>query len=119
MSDAIHEIMAEACADAGYVAAQRPVPTDGTETAYVSWQVQTGVFRAAASNRPRRMRITVAVDLWSRAQPTGREVIELMRVLRDHGLHPVSWGPEDFEEDTLWHHMPITCHWYTDYSEEG
>ena len=83
------------------------VPVRGTGQIYLSFfQVSSRLVRA--SNGARRVISTMQVDIWSR-QAVSPEVYVVAKALQHAGLTVSSWGPQIYEEDTRWHHMPITC----------
>lgn len=85
-------------------------PIRGGEETYLSFFEVLGRPDAHASNKPRRITHTMQVDIWSRTQ-IGPEFPAVARALRDADIIVASWGPADYEADTRWHHLPITCYW--------
>ena len=89
---------------AGFTVAQRPVM--GSGSCYVSFFLVSGGVHSA-SNRVQRYRTMLQVDLWSRAQAAA-EIKTLLAALDGAGFAIRDYGPEIYEEDTRWHHVPIT-----------
>ncbi len=83
------------------------IPVTGDEPTYVSWQMVVAVPKRA-SNGTLRAITTFQVDIWSRL-PIGPELYPVLKALTHAGIVVQRWGPALYEQDTRWHHMPITC----------
>ena len=79
------------------------------------WEV-LGQPTAHASDRAQRIAHTMQVDIYAR-HPIGPELVEVRKALRAAGIRVGSWGPADYEQQTHWHHMPITCY-YAEHKEQ-
>ena len=88
-------------------ASQRPAKPQET---YVSWFEVLAQPALSASNAPRRTEHMVQVDVYSK-QPPAELVRLVVELLRGAQVRVSSYGPLDFESDTGYHHMPITCWW--------
>lgn len=99
------EAIQAALAACGYPAAQ--IPVTGDAPVYVSWQMVVAL-PATASNGIRRIITTFQVDIWGRL-PIGPELYPVLRALIGAGIGVQRWGPAIYEQDTRWHHLPITC----------
>lgn len=103
----LEEIVYNALRQTGIEVTQLPVV--GTARKYLTWYEVTGTFERYASNAPKRVNHMITVDLYTRESPLSSEVMEILMTLRRNGIDPVSWGALDYENDTKWYHMPITC----------
>ena len=97
-----------------YPVTQQPIV--GAAPVYLTFFEVLGQPDAYASNRPQRTIHTMQVDIWGR-QPIGPEFITVAKALRAAGIRVASWGPQDYEPDTRWHHLPITCYHSTETEE--
>ena len=99
------EIVKQALAACPYPVTQKPVA--GTQPVYLSFE-QIYARPVRASNGMRRAVSTMQVDIWSR-QSVSPELYPVMRALEAAGVRVQGWGPQIYEQDTRWHHLPITC----------
>lgn len=84
------------------------IPVEGKGPIYVSFTEVSGRPTMYASNKPRTVEHMMQVDIWSR-MPISPEVMVVVKALWAGGIMVVDWGPQMYEDDTGWHHMPITC----------
>lgn len=101
-----NKVFQSALASTPYPVTQRPVV--GKEPVYLTFFEILGRPDAYASNQPRRIEHTYQVDIFSR-MPAGPEIEIVFAALKRAGIRVTSWGPVDYETDTKWHHLPITC----------
>lgn len=94
-----------ALASCPYPVTQKPVK--GTEPVYLSFELVT-TRPVSASNDLKKIISTIQVDIWSR-QAISPEVYPVVRALIHGGVVVQSWGPQIYEDDTRWHHLPVTC----------
>lgn len=99
------EAITRALAACPYEATQ--VPVRGKGPTYVSYQLVSGK-PVSASNAAQRWIATMQVDIWSR-RAVAPELYPVLKALADGGITVTRWGPQMYEDDTGWHHMPITC----------
>ena len=92
-------------------------PIKGDAPVYLSFFEVLGQPDAFASNTAQRTRHTMQVDIWGR-QAIGPEFPTVVKALRTAGILVGSWGPADYEQDTRWHHLPVTCYYSTKETEE-
>lgn len=92
------------------------IPVKGDAPVYLSFFEVLGRPDAYASNKARRVIHTMQVDIWGR-QAIGPEFPAVAKALRAAGVRVASWGPADYEQDTRWHHLPITCYYTTEMEE--
>lgn len=97
-----------------YPVTQRPVKGDAP--VYLTFWEIMGHPTAHASNRAQRITHTVQVDIFAR-QAVAPELDVVRKALTAAGIRVGSWGPADYESDTGWHHMPITCY-YAEINEQ-
>lgn len=97
-----------------YPVTQQPIK--GDVPVYLSFFEVLGQPSSYASNRPQRVRYTMQVDIWGR-QAIGPEFPAVAKALRAAGITVASWGPADYETETRWHHLPITCFYSTTTAE--
>ena len=84
-------------------------PVTGPDPCYLTYEEVQGRYTAHASNQAQRITHMIQVDIFSR-QAVGPELTEVRAALGLAGANVVSWGPEQYEPDTRWHHLPITCY---------
>ncbi|MBR4081348.1 MAG: hypothetical protein IKK21_06150 [Clostridia bacterium] len=87
-------------------------PAMGDAPVYLSFFEVLGRPDSFASNEARRVIHTMQVDIWGR-QAIGPEFLVVAQALRAAGVRVSSWGPADYEQDTRWHHLPVTCYYTT------
>lgn len=104
----VHETLERALSALPCPAGRRPV-ADRPDT-YVSWFEVLGQPALHASNRIRRFERIMQVDIFSK-QPIDGLRKEVLALLKEAGLIISSEGPEDYESDTRYRHLPITCSW--------
>ena len=78
------------------------------EQTYIALLVLSTDIGLSAGNRPRRRTQRVQVDLYSLA-PMDALCDRAIRTLEEAGCVVASAGPETYETDTKYHHMPIIC----------
>lgn len=91
----------------GIEVTQRPVT--GTASRYLTFNVTMGALAQYASNTPHRVTHQITVDLFSRDEPVSRDVMDIIMTLHGNGFRVDGWGSCDYEADTRWYHIPITC----------
>ena len=106
----VHESMAQALRE--LPCASGHAPLGARPDTYVSWFEVLAQPALDASDRPRRLAHTLQVDLYSR-NPTDTLLAALLTALRRGGFRIASYGPEDYEDDTRFRHMPVTVRFYT------
>jgi len=92
------------------------IPVKGDAPVYLSFFEVLGHPDAYASGEAQRVTHTMQVDIWGR-QAIGPELPAVVKALRAAGVRVGSWGPADYETDTRWHHLPITCYYATNSTE--
>lgn len=103
----IEEIVCEVLAQTGIEVTQRPVT--GTADRYFTFNLNMGTLERYASNRAGRVAHTITIDLFAREDPIAREIIDIVMLLHENGFTVSGWGSADYESDTGWYHVPITC----------
>lgn len=78
---------------------------------YVAWGEVLCVPAARASNRVTRRVHLMQVDIYSK-EPYDKLLAATLTALKEGGFAVSSYGPEGYEADTRYRHMPITCRWY-------
>lgn len=86
------------------------LPAKATAKTYVSWFEVTDSTGYQASNRALRTVYLMQVDIYAK-KPLTDQPEKVKAALRAAGLKIDSGGPEDYEEDTGYHHLPIRCWW--------
>lgn len=110
----VYKVFHDALAATSFPVTQQPVVGDGA--IYLTFFEVIGHPTGFASNQARRIEHIMQVDIFARKQP-GPELVTVLLSLKHEGIQAVSWGPMDYEPDTKWHHLPITCK-YTEISIE-
>ena len=95
-----------------------PAPMKTKPDTYVSWFEVLAQTVLDASNKPRRIDHMIQVDVYSKGA-TEELTALVIRLLQDNGFKLASYGPEDYEEDTRYRHMPITVRYRTAINSEG
>ena len=85
-------------------------PAAGAAEQYVSWFEVSATPTVHASNAAQRIVHVVQVDIYSKPH-YHMLLAEVLLALKGAGLTVSEWGPEDYEEDTGYHHMPISVGW--------
>lgn len=88
-------------------------PADGTQATYVLIKEALGLYAGHVSNAPTRMKHLYQVHVYSKlTDGTYRTIMDqAIALLRAAGIHVKSYGPDDYETDTTYHHIAITCEW--------
>lgn len=73
---------------------------------YLAYDMVAGVPSLVASNDMMRARISYYVHIYARTQPE-EALDDVLTALRASGIAVSSWGADDYETDTGWHHVPI------------
>lgn len=110
----VYEVFQTALTSTPYPVTQLPIR--GNAPVCLAFFEVLGQPAAFASNQAQRIRYTMQVDIYSR-QPIGTELVTVLQALRASGVTVGSWGPADYETDTRWHHLPITCYYSTTITE--
>lgn len=104
----VHEVINAALASLPYEIS-RP-PARGSEQTYVSWFEVDSHTVYQASNDRLRTEYLMQVDIYTRL-PLIEQPDNVRDALRAAGLKIDHSGPEDYEDDTGYHHLPIRCRW--------
>lgn len=91
-----------------YPVTQLPIKED-VPVCLAFWEV-LGQPAAHASNNATRILHTMQVDIYAR-NPIGPELDTVCKALKRAGIRVGNWGPAEYEMQTRWHHMPITCYY--------
>lgn len=85
-------------------------PAGGKNETYITFNQVYGAFVRYRSNRPGRVRHQVQVHVFSRRDDgTHRALMgKAIQVLAAAGVIIVSWGPDEFEDETGYNHIAIT-----------
>ncbi len=88
-------------------------PADGAQETYVLIKEALGKFSGHASNAPTRMKHLYQVHVYSKlADGTYRTIMDAaIALLRAARIHVESYGPDDYETETGYHHIAVTCEW--------
>ncbi|MEA4928587.1 MAG: hypothetical protein VB104_07920 [Candidatus Limiplasma sp.] len=86
----------------------RKWPGKTGETTYIALSFLTLETVVAAGNMPRRRVAHIQVDLYSKLSLDDLTALATV-ALEAAGCPVESEGPETFEDDTQYHHMPIVC----------
>ena len=87
-------------------------PLDEIAETYIAW-MEIIARPVTASNRWSRVQHTLQVDLYSQ-RPLDTLLPIVLHRLRMAGCAVVDWGPETYEKDTRYRHIPITLRLVTD-----
>lgn len=87
-------------------------PVKARPDTYVSWFEVLAQVSLDASDKPRRIEHMLQVDIYSRGA-TEALTDTVLQLLKAGGFRMASYGPEDYEDDTRYRHMPITVRYYT------
>lgn len=104
----VHEVINAALASLPYEIS-RP-PAKGSEQTYVSWFEVDSHTAYQASGERLRTEYLMQVDVYTKL-PLVEQPDAVRDALRAAGLKIDHSGPEDYEEDTGYHHLPIRCRW--------
>lgn len=85
-------------------------PAKGSEQTYLSWFEVDSHTARQASNQRLRTEYLMQVDIYTK-QPLIEQPDAVKDALRAAGLKIDHAGPEDYEEDTGYRHLPIRCRW--------
>jgi alkanesulfonate monooxygenase SsuD/methylene tetrahydromethanopterin reductase-like flavin-dependent oxidoreductase (luciferase family) len=87
------------------------VPAGGKHETYATFNEVYGEYEAYASNDPQRVYHMVQVHVFSkRDDGTHRELFsQAIELLRAAKVKVRSWGPDEYETDTKYHHIAATC----------
>lgn len=111
----IHEAMRQALT--GLAEAVGRTPLSERPDTYIAWTLIRSAPRTA-SNRWFRAEHLVQIDLYSNRALDELLTLTLHR-LRKAGIQVVDWGPETYETDTRYRHIPIDVRLVTDEREEN
>lgn len=91
------------------------LPAGGENETYVTFNQVYGNFSVYSSNKPRRARHMVQVHVFTRREDGYHLTLmdQAVVLLLGEGVRIVSWGPDEYEEDTRYHHIAITTEFYT------
>lgn len=116
MARDVNEVMCAALSTLPWPATQQV--SAGKEDIYLRWSTVLGSYPLYASNAPRRVSYLMTVDIFSKL-PIGDELAQVQAALVAAGIKPTSWGPQYYETDTRYHHLPITCRWEDFVNDKG
>lgn len=111
----VNEVIAQALDGLGCPATRTPAA--GRDDVYLTWSVIRMTPDAYASNLPRRMAYLVQVDIYSRPHYAGL-LTRVLWALQRAGFMLEGVAMEDYEEDTGYHHVPITARWAQPMSDD-
>lgn len=111
----IHEIMEQALSPLDCYYAHAPVKQ--RPDTYVAWFEVLGTPALHSSGERRRVEHMLQVDIYSQA-PVEALTDTVLGLLKAGGFRVASWGPEDYEADTRYRHVPITVRYNTIDKEE-
>lgn len=100
----VHEILLSALS--GLAPKVGRAPLSERPDTYIAWFVLRSAPESA-SNRWYRVQHLIQVDLYSR-RPLDELLDQTLRRLQLAGCNVESWGPELYESDTRYRHIPIT-----------
>lgn len=88
-------------------------PAGGAHETYAAFNEVRGTFTGHASNAPHRLHHMVQLHIYSKRDDGTHAVLfrEAIRLLREAGVRVYSYGPDDYETDTGYHHIAATCEW--------
>lgn len=110
----IHEAMRQALTGLAPTVGRTPL-AERPDT-YIAWTLIRSAPRTA-SNRWFRAEHLIQIDLYSKGALDELLTLTLHR-LRKAGIQVVDWGPETFETDTRYRHIPIDVRLETREEEE-
>ncbi len=88
-------------------------PAGGTHETYVMFEETDGAYTGFASNNPQRIRHQVQVHIFSKKQDT--TIRELQKqadaLLKAAGIRVQRWKFVEYEKDTKYRHLAMTCEW--------
>lgn len=88
-------------------------PAGGKNETYAVFNEVLGTFDGYASNQPRRLTHMVQVHVYSKKDDGTHRALfmQAIALLRAAGVRVRSFGPDDYEKDTEYHHIAATCEW--------
>lgn len=110
----VHEVLLQALTGLAPRVGRHPLP-DRPET-YIAW-LELLAQPESASNRWIRVSHLLQVDLYSK-EPLDELLSRTLYALRKAGCRIAAWGPETYEKDTRYRHIPITLRLWTDETKE-
>ena len=104
----VEEIYMQALSSLGVPVSQEPA--GGKNETYITFNQVYGSYVRYRSNRPGRVRHQVQVHVFSRRDDgTHRALMrQAIQALSAAGAIVVSWGPDEFEDETGYNHIAIT-----------
>ena len=96
-------------------------PAGGQHETYVTFNEVLGEYEAHASNQAQRLYHMVQLHVFSqRDDGTHRALFfRAVAALRAAGVRVRSYGPDDYETTTGYHHIAATCEWVEKINQEG
>ena len=87
------------------------VPAGGKHMTYATFNLAYGKYQNYASNEPHRTYHMVQVHVFSLEHDgTHRALMyQAIELLRAVGVKVRSWGPDEYEADTRYYHIAVTC----------
>lgn len=85
-------------------------PAAGNVEQYITFSEVSAAPVLHSSNRMRRIEHVVGIHIYSQEHYWALLCAVLERLIEADALVD-GWGPEDYEEDTGYHHMPINARW--------
>lgn len=88
-------------------------PAGGQNETYIAFNEAAGTFTGHASNQPHRLHHMVQVHIFSKLDDGTHETLlqQAIGLLRAAGVRVYSYGPNQYEKDTGYHHIAATCAW--------
>ena len=95
-------------------------PAGGQHETYITFNEVLGEYEAHASNQARRPYHMVQLHVFSkRDNGTHRALFfRAIDALRAAGVRVRSYGPDDYETTTGYHHIAATCEWVENINQE-
>lgn len=88
-------------------------PAGGKNETYATFNEVLGRYEGYASNGARRLYHMLQFHVFSKRDDGTHRVIfaQGIMLLRNAGIRVRSYGPDDYETDTHYHHIAATCEW--------
>lgn len=106
----VHEIMEQALSPLS--CAYGHAPMKARPDTYVAWFEVLAQPALHSANVRRRTGHMLQVDIYSR-EPIEALTDTVLGLLEAGGFRVASWGPEEYEDDTRYRHLPITVRYNT------
>lgn len=88
-------------------------PAGGKHKTYATFNEVLGQYTAHASNAPRRLYHMVQFHVFSKLDDGTHRTLffQGLTLLKAAGVRVRSYGPNDYETETGYHHIAATCEW--------